>query len=181
MPVSIWMAAPPAQPERRQNTSHSASSLRSPITGLAVDLGEGVAGVLEEAVEHIDARRDGSGGAGGAGFIEGGDEERLAAGAGERARDRVEPAAIGVGLDHAGAFGRHRGLLELAPVGDDGVEIDGEHAGGGGGGGGQRRAPRWPRGTACCRRQSISDRKRCSCRDFTRRGARRFNRAGGAQ
>src|SRR5260370_737126 len=28
------MAAPPAQPERRQNTSHSASSLRSPITGL---------------------------------------------------------------------------------------------------------------------------------------------------
>ena len=35
MPVSIWIAAPPAQPERRQNTSHSASLLRSPITGLA--------------------------------------------------------------------------------------------------------------------------------------------------
>ena len=34
MPVSMWMAAPPDQPERRQNTSHSASSLRSPITGL---------------------------------------------------------------------------------------------------------------------------------------------------
>ena len=33
MPVSTWMAAPPFQPVRRQNMSHSASSLRSPITG----------------------------------------------------------------------------------------------------------------------------------------------------
>ncbi len=83
-----------------------------------VDLGVGVAAVLEEAVEHVDRSRRHRG-AGGAGLVQGGDEKRLAAGAGERARHRFEPAAIGVGLDHAGAFGRHRGFLELAPVGDD--------------------------------------------------------------
>ncbi|MFN5280482.1 alanine racemase, partial [Bradyrhizobium sp.] len=30
-----------------------------------------------------------------------------------------------------GAFRRYRGLLEFAPVGDDGVEVDGQDAGGG--------------------------------------------------
>ncbi len=96
--------------------------------GLAVDRGVGLAGVLEEAVERIDRGRRHRG-ADHARLIEGGDEERLAAGVGQRARDLFGAAAIGVGLDHAGAFGRHGRLLELAPVGDDGVEIDGQHAG----------------------------------------------------
>ena len=98
--------------------------------GPGVDLGIGVAAVLEEAVEHIDGGRR-HGGASGAGLVHGGDEKRLAAGGGKRPGDRIEAAAIGVRLDHAGAFGRHRGFLELAPVGDDGVEVDGQDAGGG--------------------------------------------------
>ena len=98
----------------------------------AVEFGEGVAAVLKEAVEHIEfGRRQRL--ARGARFIQGGDEKRLAAGGRQRPRHRFDAAAIGVGLDHGGAFGRHRGLLELAPVGDDGVEIDGEDAGLGGG------------------------------------------------
>ena len=95
--------------------------------GPGVDLGVGLAAVLEEAVEHIDRRRRHRG-ADNAGFVEGCHEKCLAAGAGQRTGDRFGAAAIGVGLDHAGAFGRHRRLLELAPVGDDGVEIDGEDA-----------------------------------------------------
>ena len=46
---------------------------------LAVDPGVGVAGILEEAVEHIDRSRRHRG-ANHARFIEGGDEKRLAAG-----------------------------------------------------------------------------------------------------
>ena len=93
-----------------------------------VALRVGIAAVLEKAVEHIDRRRR-QGGAGGPRFVERGDKKRLAAGGRERACNRIDAAAIGVRLDHPGAFGRHRGLLELAPVGNDGVEIDGEHAG----------------------------------------------------
>ena len=170
MPVSMWMAAPPDHPERRQNTSHSASSLRSPITGLAIELREGVAAVLKEAVEHVEfGRRQRF--ARGARFIQGGDEKRLAAGGRQRPRHRFDAAAIGVGLDHGGAFGRHRGLLELAPVGDDGVEIDGEDARL------RRRLPRpapprrSPPATTGRRAGSISDRKRGSCRTLRARGA----------
>ena len=97
--------------------------------GLAVDLGVGLACVLEEAVEHVDCGR-GRRGANHAGLIEGGDEKRLAAGGSKRPRHLFGAAAIGIRLDDTGAFGRHRGLLELAPVGDDGVEIDRQHAGG---------------------------------------------------
>src|SRR5450759_4323762 len=75
----------------------------------------------------------------GARFIEGGYEKRLAAGTGQRSRDRLDPAAIGVRLDHRGAFGRHGGFLELAPVRNDGIEVDGEPAGSGGGGSGESR------------------------------------------
>ncbi len=105
----------------------------------AIDAGEGVAAGLEEAVEDIDGslwqRRPRS-----AGFIERGDEKRFAAGAGQRTGDRIEPAAIGVRLDHAGAIGRHGDFLQLAPVGDDGVEIDGQDPGGRRGGSGECRS-----------------------------------------
>ncbi|MGY3648946.1 hypothetical protein ACVWW2_004237 [Bradyrhizobium sp. LM4.3] len=56
------------------------------------------------------------------------DEEGLATGLVQGTRNLLGTAAIGVGLDHRRAFGWHRGLLELAPVGDDGVKVDGEHA-----------------------------------------------------
>jgi hypothetical protein len=97
--------------------------------GLAVDSGVGVAGVLEEAAEHIDRSR-GRSGANHARLVEGGDEKRLAAGGSKRAAHLFGAAAIGIRLDDSRAFGRHRRLLELAPVGDDGVEIDRQHAGG---------------------------------------------------
>ena len=140
--------------------------------GPGVDLGVGVAAILEEAVEHIDRRRRQSG-ARGARFIQRGDEKRLAAGARQRAGDRLGAAAIGVRLDHAGAFGRHRGLLELAPVGDDGVEIDGEHAGG------SRQRGRLVR----FRREQVAGRDRIRVGDDVHAAlyapaARRFNRAG---
>jgi hypothetical protein len=93
--------------------------------GLAVDFGISLARVLEEAVEHIDHRlRDRC--AQRARLLERSDKECLAAGGGKRAADRLDAAAVGVGLDHAGAFGRHGGLLQLAPVRDDGVEVDGQ-------------------------------------------------------
>ncbi len=96
---------------------------------LAVDLGVDLAGVLEETVEHIDRSRRRYRSANHAGLIERGDEKRLAAGSRQRAGDLGCAAAIGIRLDDAGAFGRHRRFLELAPVGDDGVEIDRQHAG----------------------------------------------------
>ena len=43
---------------------------------------------------------------------------------------RAQP--IGIGLDPPGTFGRHAGFLQLAPIGDDGIEIDGQDAGGAG-------------------------------------------------
>ena len=128
--------------------------------GPAVDLGIGLAAVLEESVEHIERGRGRHRRADGLGLIERRDKEGLAAGVGKRAGDLFGAAAIGVGLDHAGAFGGHPGLFELAPVGDDGVEIDGQNAGGG----------RKRRRLVGFRRQdrgfsvAISDRTRCSCR-----------------
>ena len=65
-----------------------------------------------------------------AGLGEIGDEEGLAAGFGERGRHLLDAAAIGVRLDHGGAFGRHGAAAERAPIGDDGGEIDGEDAAG---------------------------------------------------
>ncbi len=97
--------------------------------GPAVDFRVGLARILEVAVEHVDGRRGGNRRTDDLRFIQRGDEERLAAGVGQRARHLLGAAAIGIGLDDAGAFGRHRRLLQLAPVGDDGVEVDGEDAG----------------------------------------------------
>src|SRR5207237_8218886 len=65
-------------------------------------------------------------------FIQRRDENRLAAGGGKRTSYRFGAATIGVRLDHAGTFGRYRGLLQLAPVRNDGVEVDGQDAGRGG-------------------------------------------------
>jgi hypothetical protein len=95
---------------------------------LAVDRGIGVAGVLEEAVERVERhcrqRRSHH-----ARLFESCDKEGLAAGRDQRLRHLFGAAAIGVGLDHGGAFGGNRGLLQPSPVGDDGVEIDGENTG----------------------------------------------------
>ncbi len=43
---------------------------------------------------------------------------------------RLDAAAIGVRLDHGGAFDRQRHAGELLPVGLDGGKVDGEHAAG---------------------------------------------------
>ena len=58
-----------------------------------------------------------------------GDEEAARAGAGQRRGDPGGAAAIGVGLDHGGGLdlGSSEGV-EGAPVGGDGVQIDGEIA-----------------------------------------------------
>ena len=127
--------------------------------GPAIDLGVGLAGILEEAVEHIDRGRGGDGAADHPGFVQRRDEEGLAAGVGQRARHLFCAAAIGIGLDHAGAFGRHRGLFQLAPVGDDGVEIDGEDAGRAGM---RRRLVGFRRQQGACGSDFGSG--RCSCR-----------------
>ena len=159
MPVSMWIAAPPGPAGAAAEHVPFGEFVEIADHGLAVDLGVGVAGVLEEAVERIDRGRRHRG-ADHARFIQRGDEKRLAAGTGQRARDLFGAAAIGVRLDHAGAFGRHRRLLELAPVGDDGVEVDGQNAGGGS----QAQPPGSPRARAGCWPGWIWDRMRCSCR-----------------
>ena len=96
-----------------------------------VDPGIGLAGVLEEAIEHVDRGRRRYGCTDGCRFIQRGDKERLAPGIGERTGNGCGAATIGVRLDHAGTFRRYRGFLQLPPIGDDGVEVDRENAGGG--------------------------------------------------
>ena len=55
--------------------------------------------------------------------------ERLAKTIGECRANLPDPAAIGVGLDHGGGLdGRCRQGIKRAPVGDDGLEIDGQFA-----------------------------------------------------
>ena len=100
--------------------------------GTAVELGVLVAGSREESVEHIDrrGRRDL---AHGAGFIERGDEKGSASGLRQRAAHLRDPAAIGVGFHDSGAIRRNGLAAELAPVGDNGIEVDGQKAGGSGG------------------------------------------------
>ena len=47
------------------------------------------------------------------------DEEGLAAGAGKRGDDRLDAAAVGVGLDDGGAFGSGHALAQATPIGGD--------------------------------------------------------------
>ncbi len=62
------------------------------------------------------------------GFGEVGDEESLAAGTYERARDRLDTAAIAIGLDHRRAFGWHGLTAQLLPIRRDGRQIDRQDA-----------------------------------------------------
>ena len=96
----------------RQAREHGAQ-----IEARVVRLGAG-----QQAVEHV----DGGAGlhlAGRAPLAQAGDEEGLAALAGERLGDRCQPQTVGVGLDDAGAFGPAGGLIEPRPVGAQGGEI----------------------------------------------------------
>ena len=56
------------------------------------------------------------------------DEESLAARARQRARNRLDAAAIGVGLNHGGTLRRHGAPGEFLPVGNDRAQVDGEDA-----------------------------------------------------
>ena len=56
------------------------------------------------------------------------DEEGLAAGGRQHRGDLLEADAIGVGLDHGGAFARHHARQQHLVVGGDGAEIDGQDA-----------------------------------------------------
>ena len=89
--------------------------------------GEGRRGAGHQAVEHVD-RRLRRHGAGGGGFRQVGDEEGLAAGTRELAGDRLDAAAIAVGLDDGGAFGGRGAARQRAPIGFERAEIDGENA-----------------------------------------------------
>src|SRR4051794_5618090 len=71
--------------------------------GPGVDLGIGIAAILEETAKHIDGRgRHGS--TRRTSFLQGRDKKCLAAGAGERTRNRIRAATIAVSLDHRSAF-----------------------------------------------------------------------------
>ena len=94
-----------------------------------IGVDEALSGGMGKSVEHIDHRlaRDG---AHAPCFGQMRDEEGLAAGAGQRRGDLIDAAAIGVALDHRGAFARrHPGVQHLV-VGDDGAKIDGQDAAG---------------------------------------------------
>ena len=94
-----------------------------------IDVDERVAPVRREAVEHIDVGLAGAR-AHRARFGNVGDKECLAAGLGERRGHRLKPQAIGIGLDHGGAFDGEKLALERAPIGLDRGEIDGQRAAG---------------------------------------------------
>ena len=94
-----------------------------------IDVGVGRCGAGQQAVEHID-RRFLRNAAHATGLAKIGDEKRLAAGINERAGDRLEAAAIAIGLDHGRALGRHGATAKLFPVGFDGRQADGQNAAG---------------------------------------------------
>ena len=77
----------------------------------------------QQAVEDVDRRLRGNG-AHLPRLGEIGDKKGAAAGGGKCPRHRLEPAAIGVRLDHGGAFDRRRLGIEDAPIGDDCRKID---------------------------------------------------------
>ena len=58
------------------------------------------------------------------------DKECLAAGANERRGDLVDAAAIGIALDHGGAFARDDARAQRLVVGGNGAEVDGQRAAG---------------------------------------------------
>ena len=126
MPVSMWTAAASRAPARAAVGRPVAHLGQARQHGAQIEAGVVRLGARQQAVEHVD------GGARlhlarGAALVDGGDEEGLAALAGERLGDRREPQAVGVGLDDAGAFGAARGLVEARPVGAQRGEVDGEN------------------------------------------------------
>ncbi len=94
-----------------------------------VDVGKGGARARHQAVEHVE-RRLGRRRACAPRLVEIGDEEGLAAGAAERLGDRLDAAAVAVGLDDGGTFRRQRAVIERAPVVGKRGEIDRQHAAG---------------------------------------------------
>ena len=48
----------------------------------------------------------------------------------QRRGDLVDAAAVGVALDHGGAFARHHPRVQHLVVGGDGAEVDGQDAAG---------------------------------------------------
>ena len=84
-------------------------------------------------------------------LLELGDHEGPAAGGGERRNDALHPQAIGVRLDHGGAFGGRHPVAELRPVGDHGAEVDGQDGAGAG-----QRITQWGRSHGSCRGRRIS-------------------------
>ncbi len=89
--------------------------------------GIGGGGAFEQAVEDID-RRLRQHGAEAQAFFRQGDEEGVAAGRGEGANRRFEPDAIAVALDHGRRDRPGSPSGEVAPVGGERAEIDGQAA-----------------------------------------------------
>ena len=70
-------------------------------------------------------------GAGVGTLIRRGDKEAPCAGLSQALHDRAEAEAVGISLDHAcGLHPRSRGTVKCAPVGGNGVEVDGEDGAG---------------------------------------------------
>ena len=129
MPVSTCSAAPPRQ--RLVATKRPTRQARSMLLITGRRWASAKAGAVPgmHPVEHVDVGV-GRDRAQPSALGEVGDEEGRAAGLDELAGDRLEAAAVGVGLDHGGALDRDRHAGELLPVGLNGAQVDGQHAAG---------------------------------------------------
>ena len=129
MPVSTMQRGAAVPPGRRHERVPFGELGEAADHRVEVVADVGGRGPGQDAVEHVDrgARRHA---AQAPPLRQVPDEERLAARAHERGRHRLEAAAIGVRLDHGGALGGRRAVGQLAPVGDDRVEVDRQDAAG---------------------------------------------------
>jgi hypothetical protein len=101
-------------------------------------------GAGQRPVEHGDLRIFSEDGAQADPLVERGDEERTAAGGGERGSDRRDTEPISIRLDYGGAFRRRDACGQQAPIGGDRAQVDVEHGAGAIGGIGNHRQEVYP-------------------------------------
>ena len=126
VPVSTLRAKPPAPSVRSREHVPFGHLDQGVDDGLRVDLGENRPGAGQEAAENVDGGIRGHR-AHAPRLGEIGDKERPAAGFGQGGRDFLDAAAVGVGVEHGGAFAG-AAPRQRAPIHDDGGEIDFQNA-----------------------------------------------------